>query len=242
MFFAALVLSIACNGCKDDNPIVNPQLASLSLSFSHTVDGSKLIKNSVNTYTNAAGNKYKVSDFLYYISNISLTKKDGSTLAFPVYKLIDAFDSSSHSIRLDDVPNGDYTAISYSIGVDSARNHGGNQSGDLSPTKGMLWTWASGYLFLKLEGFYLNPVEAESYRYHIGTDEFLTKVKHTVDFSIKDLDKKASLQCNVNEFFTNPNTFDISVNNDVQSFPAQRNLTSKLATNMADMIHLLKIE
>ena len=241
-FLTIVLLGLAFSSCKEDEPLILPKYRSLNINFSHTVDGMQLLLNSPKTYTNSAGNKYMVSTLNYYISNLELTKSDGMKLKFPIYKLIDAFDSSTHTIQLTDIPKGDYKAISYSIGIDSVNNHSGTQTGDLSPTKGMLWTWASGYLFLKLEGFYLNPIDAESFRYHIGTDEFLTKINYVVDFSITDMDKKVSLECNVNEFFVNPNAFDITTNNDVQSFPTQREITKQLADNMKDMIRLLKIE
>lgn len=232
----------SCNQ-EDPKPDALPKTKGiLTLQFSNTFDGSSLTKNSATYYTNAAGNEFNVSTFRYYISNVELTKLDGSKVFYPVYKLIDAFDESTQTITLLEVPNGDYKAISYFIGIDSTRNHSGPQEGDLSATTGMLWTWASGYLFLKLEGFYKNGTSQTSFRYHIGTDELLNKVTSPINYSIHGNQKNAFLVCNLAEFFKNPTTFDIKLDDDIQSFPNEKKEASELAANMADMITVLKIE
>lgn len=232
----------SCNQ-EDPKPDALPKTKGiLTLNFSNTFDGNSLTKNSATYYTNAAGNEFNVSTFRYYISNVELTKLDGSKVFYPVYKLIDAFDESTQTITLLEVPNGDYKAISYFIGIDSTRNHSGPQEGDLSPTTGMLWTWASGYLFLKLEGFYKNGTSQTSFRYHIGTDELLNKVTSPILYSIQGTQKNAFMLCNLAEFFKNPTTFDIKSDDDIQSFPNEKKEAGELAANMADMITVLKIE
>ena len=239
------ILFFSLNGCKDENPKPTDTIKTkgiLTLQFSHTVDGTSLTKNSATYFTNAAGNEFNVSTFRYYISNVELTKLDGSKVFYPIYKLIDAFDESTQTITLLEVPNGDYKAISYFIGIDSTRNHSGPQEGDLSATTGMLWTWASGYLFLKLEGFYKDGASQTSYRYHIGTDEFLNKVTSPISYSIQGTQKNAFMVCNLAEFFKNPTTFDIKIKDDIQSFPNEKQEAGQLAANMADMITVLKIE
>lgn len=232
----------SCNQ-EDPKPDALPKTKGiLTLQFSNTFDGSSLTKNSATYYTNEAGNEFNVSTFRYYISNVELTKLDGSKVFYPVYKLIDAFDESTQTITLLEVPNGDYKAISYFIGIDSTRNHSGPQEGDLSATTGMLWTWASGYLFLKLEGFYKNGTSQTSFRYHIGTDELLNKVTSQINYSIQSNQKNAFMVCNLAEFFKNPTTFDIKLDDDIQSFPNEKKEAGELAANMADMITVLKIE
>ena len=64
---------------------------------------------------------------------------------------------------------GTYNAISVLLGVDSARNVSGVQSGALDPVKGMFWTWNSGYIYTKLEG--TSPSSSQvngKFEYHIG--------------------------------------------------------------------------
>jgi len=242
----ALCLSfLSLMGCKEDKTEPLPTdsgNSTLSMKFQHTVNGSPLIKNSASFYTNSAGDEFSVSTLQYYISNIELTRSDNSKVKFGVYKLVDGFEVKNQLIGLTNVPNGDYKAISFFIGIDSARNHSGSQDGDLSPAKGMLWTWASGYLFLKLEGFYKKGGSQESYRYHIGTDKFLNKLTYPISFSMDKTNKEATFECDLAEFFKNPNTFSIQADDDIQSFPSEEIEAGKLAENMKDMIKIIKIQ
>lgn len=128
-------------------------------------------------YTNVHGEKMSFTAFDYFISNIKLTKKDGSAYQIPTeanYYLIKQSDSTTHTIRLQ-IPKGEYTHISYIIGVDSLRSTMGadQRTGVLdvgAAGRGMYWRWNSGYIFFKLEG--KSTASPDSLRnrfaYHIG--------------------------------------------------------------------------
>lgn len=55
------------------------------------------------------------------------------------------------------------------MGIDSLTNVSGALGGDLDPTKGMYWTWQSGYINFKLEGKsqYCNTRNNE-FQFHLG--------------------------------------------------------------------------
>ena len=55
-------------------------------------------------------------------------------------------------LELADIPNGEYTKVNYTIGVDAARNTEGAQDGALDLVNGMFWSWNTGYIFMKMEG------------------------------------------------------------------------------------------
>lgn len=46
----------------------------------------------------------------------------------------------------------EYDEMAFLLGTDSLANVSGALGGDLDPTKGMYWTWNSGYINVKLEG------------------------------------------------------------------------------------------
>ncbi|WP_316930094.1 MbnP family protein, partial [Hymenobacter sp. IS2118] len=48
---------------------------------------------------------------------------------------------ASQLLALKDIPVGDYQSVSFTVGVDSARNVAGAQTGALDPNNGMFWTW-----------------------------------------------------------------------------------------------------
>lgn len=62
-----------------------------------------------------------------------------------------------------------YNAIQFQLGIDSLTNVAGAMGGDLDPTKGMYWTWQSGYINFKLEGTSTNcPARNHEFQFHLG--------------------------------------------------------------------------
>ena len=86
----------------------------------------------------------------YYVSNFKLKQADGTWWEHPEsYFLVDLSEPTSLSMALNNIPTGNYTEVSYTMGVDSLRNVSGAQTGALSTTNGMFWSWNSGYIMVK---------------------------------------------------------------------------------------------
>jgi hypothetical protein len=147
-----LLLAGALGGCaKAPAPAASPS-GSLYLELEPTVGAAPLLLNA-GTYPNGNGEQFTVSAFKYYLSNVKLRRADGSQYAVPdSYFLVDAAQPASQHIALAQVPAGTYTGLSFVVGVDSARNVAGAQTGALDPVHGMFWDWNSGYVFMRLEG------------------------------------------------------------------------------------------
>jgi hypothetical protein len=125
----------------------------LQIRFQHMVGSSKLVLGPSGRYINANGDDYRVSVLKYYISNLQLYSAEGKMTAVPdSYILVNAADPSSLRQDVPGIPEGIYTGIGFTIGIDSTANYSGAKSGNLDPGKGMYWTWNSGYIFLKFEG------------------------------------------------------------------------------------------
>lgn len=156
---AALFISSAMiiSSCKKDPkeepiPTLTSTTGSLALHFENMVGDSALVFNTKN-YVNANNDTFTISKFNYYISNIKLMK--GGVVAYTEsesYHLLQQSDLSSLEFTLGDVPFNTYTGIQFMIGVDSARNVSGAQTGALDPANGMFWSWSSGYIMMKMEG------------------------------------------------------------------------------------------
>ncbi|NBB18584.1 hypothetical protein GVN20_04370 [Runella sp. CRIBMP] len=172
-----VVLIQSCNSNPDPT-----ELNSLTLTFDHRV-GDKTLTLGTGTYQNTLGEDFSVTTFNYFISNISLKNADGSTFVYPQdssYFLVRETFPASKKITLKRIPAGDYTAITFTIGVDSLRNtmdlsrrKGVLDPGDASHEgDGMYWSWNSGYIFLKIEGnsskITPDPAGNQKFRYHIG--------------------------------------------------------------------------
>jgi len=107
--------------------------------------------------------------FKYYLSNFSLVKADGTELPLPgYYYLIDESKADSKTIFVN-TSDGQYKELRFIVGVDSARNVSGVQSGALDPVNEMFWTWNTGYIMAKFEGrSTVSPAPLQAVTYHIG--------------------------------------------------------------------------
>lgn len=95
----------------------------------------------------------RVETLRFYLSGISLY--NGERLVWTEkssYHLIDAAEQNSLKWEMNIPQNLDYDHVKFNLGIDSATNVSGAMTGDLDPTKGMYWTWQSGYINFKLEG------------------------------------------------------------------------------------------
>lgn len=172
-------------------------------------------------YTNAHGEKLTFTLLNYFISNISLTKSDGSVYALPQdssYFLIRHTDPASQAISLERIPFGKYTSVTFTIGVDSLRNTMdiSRRTGNLdvgATAKGMYWVWNSGYIFFKMEGTSPSAPEKQKhvFNYHIGgfggyRSKTMNNIKtRTLDFKTVTVSGKKTavmnIDVNIDRFF-----------------------------------------
>lgn len=169
--------SVCLFSCKkDDTPSEynNNKKGQLSIEFDNIAGADDIVLNTGN-YTNQSGENFTITKLKYYISNIALTKADGSVYTLPqdsCYFLIDESIDASHKPRLS-IPEGEYKTLRFMIGVDSLRNTKdiGQRTGVLDPAGAggdMYWGWNSGYIFLKMEGASAASTMMGEYQYHIG--------------------------------------------------------------------------
>lgn len=215
----------------------------LTIYMDHYV-GDKPLQFDTVTYTNAAGQPFTLTKFKYYISNINLKKATGGSITLDGYYLVNEEDADSKQIRFKHLPEGDYEGVSFTIGVDSASNCSGAQSGALDPINGMFWAWNTGYIFLKLEG--KSPVSTSSgneFEFHIGGYKAPANCIRTValhfgkTMSIDD-DREVHIKVDASEVLKTPTTIDLSKISSVTDF---QNATT-IADNYADMFSVLSVK
>ncbi|MFN3916540.1 MAG: MbnP family protein [Flavobacteriales bacterium] len=155
--------------CEYDQPAPTPTTGTLELKFEHVwgPSGATFSMNTALVHPSTS-EELTFQTLKYYITNIKLKKTDGTWWTqTESYYLVDASSAAIPSFTIQGVPAGDYTDIKYMIGVDSTRNVSGAQSGALSTSNGMFWSWNSGYIFIKAEG--LSPDSPNgAFTYHIG--------------------------------------------------------------------------
>lgn len=117
---------------------------------------------------NAFNDSLTVYKWQYYLSQFFVTDSV-SGKQMPLSKkpvLINAFDTSTIILE---VPGSNYSQIGFTVGVDSIYNVSGVQTGDLDPAKAMFWTWQTGYIHIKVEGYSpQSKAPFKKFTYHIG--------------------------------------------------------------------------
>lgn len=183
--FAVVVMAatLALMSCKKDDPIVvPPTVGKLRVALEHVWGPSEVpFEFGVPYVHDITGDTLSFSTLRYYFTNIKLKDKDGNWWAQPEsYFIVDHSNASSMLIEMDNVPIGEYEAISFTFGVDSARNVSGAQTGALSAANAMFWSWTTGYIMIKAEG--LSPQSSTgSFSFHLGGFSGPDKAVHSRD-------------------------------------------------------------
>lgn len=224
--YSLLVLGLTAAvfvGCKKDDPDPEPVYGNVSLKFDNMVGTEDLALGSGN-YTNANGDAFTVSLFNYYISNVKLKRADGTYFTEPhSYHLIKETDAASTTFKLNEVPEGEYTEVQFLIGVDSARNVSGAQTGALDPANGMFWSWNSGYIMAKVEGTSPQSTQAaQDYVFHVGGFSGTNNVIRTVTLPLAtkakvtaSVDPVITLKADVQAWFASPTVISFATLNAV---------------------------
>lgn len=220
MKFKFLCLAVASlsilNSCKKDDPVVSGQKGNVAVEFQNYVGSEPLSISAVTgfPYVNANGDSFSVSTYKYYVSNMKFVNANGTEYAVPEsYYLIDAENPSSFSFNISNIPAGTYTAIKVLLGVDSARNVSGAQTGALDPMYGMFWTWNTGYIMAKVEGASPQSSTADGkLSFHLGGYSGSNSVLHEVTIALpqqliigNNSTSKVTFKSDVLKWFESPN-------------------------------------
>ena len=168
---AACALALAaCGAAVPESAPVRVEISHVAGAAALTLDATPIATASSETFT--------VGKLRYYLSNFRLRRADGSWFAAAQnaessagYQLIDAALPASTTFEITSVPPGQYTGIEFLIGVDAKRNHAGAQTGTLDPTRGLFWSWKTGYIFFAFEGHSPQSTSSgQTLTYHVGGD------------------------------------------------------------------------
>ena len=171
-------------------------------------------------YTNQDTNTITITNLKYYVSGITLLHNSHVVFSEPrSVHLIDARMPSSSTVLLHIPKDVFYNRISFNLGIDSITNVSGAMGGDLDPTKGMYWTWQSGYINFKLEGKSNTcPTRNNEFHYHLGGYSYPFSSMQPKVLSIASTDSIA-IDADVAAFI---NHYDLGTRNSVMipSLPA----------------------
>ncbi|WP_170327909.1 MbnP family protein [Ruegeria arenilitoris] len=183
------------------------------------------------------GGQFRVRDFRFYLSNLSLTQGEKSYAEPDSYHLL-RFDNEdkTHSITLPEVPLKSVDTVQFLIGVDPAANGSIEVRGDLDPNSQMAWNWEVGYKFVVVEGALKQGDDVSPLVYHVGFSENAREVEFMLppDVLVSD-DPEVHLIVDLAKFF------DGTAQIDMQALPSvkfNRADAEILADNYAIMITL----
>ncbi|GAB4407155.1 MAG: hypothetical protein OHK0039_09430 [Bacteroidia bacterium] len=209
-------------------------------------------------YQNVEGRAYTFDEFKLYIGDLTLVKADGEEL-----KLADAIlydfrtgtaNKTTHGpgvAKLFEVPAGAYKGVKFGVGV-PARLNGLDpatytSSHPLSVSQGTHWTWATGYIFVKMDGRIDSSAArtgALSYglTYHMGTSDLYREVSYLdADHAFEVAEGEElqfKLELDVNRFFYNSSdTIDMVTRNITHSTPVGSEafgLARRIMDNLVD--------
>jgi hypothetical protein len=251
---ALLAVSFIFCACKKDkndpepdpSPTPTPAVSNgpLVFDFSARTETAALVFGQ--KFTNANNDTITITKFKYFISNIVLTKEDNSTYTVPEnYHVIDHGAGGKQSFTVTNVPGGSYKAVRFMIGVDSARNKSGAQTGGLDPAgeaADMYWSWNTGYIMFKIEG--TSPQSGnvnKGLEYHIGGFGGVNKTQRNINLGFgsplatvaQDKTPKLYFNSKITEFFKTPTTINVANYYSVVSTGSNAKM---FADNYADMI------
>ena len=169
----------------------------LGIHFQPVFQGKKIDLNAA-----APKGAPSISMLRLYLSNFTFLKN--GSIVFEErnsYHLLDLEDENTLELKFAGLENLDFDLLQFNLGIDSLTHVSGAMGGDLDPTKGMFWTWQSGYVNFKLEGTYVKcPTRNHEFQFHLGG--YLAPFQSVQSVQLKvSKGEKLLLQLDVSPFF-----------------------------------------
>jgi hypothetical protein len=249
----AVATALVFTGCKKDeeDPADDDDhhsgTGSVRINF-RQMFGDSLLDLGTEAYPTANNDTITIDIFKYYVTNIKLTDDDGNVYSVPdSYYLINAANTSSQTITLSGIPGAHYTNMTFLLGVDSARNVSGAQTGALDPANGMFWTWSTGYIMAKMEGTSPQSTAASnSVTFHLGSFSGANSalrwisIPLTTHLSVTSTGNPLiTIKADASEWFKTPTTLDLATTNNVM-MPGATSVS--IVNNYSDMFSLISVQ
>jgi len=235
------LLAIGFTSCTEDDvvdPIVEVNSASIDFSVNHRV-GTQIFTAGT-AYSVGVNENATFSRYAYLLGSFYLMAEDGSKVIIDSqYAHIEAH-SGKTTFSLVDIPYGTYKSIGFSIGLDSAVNHGNpnqyNSDHPLSAINNSLhWGWVGGYIFTAIEG---KDVDAdESIIFHLAGSNNKVDFELPTNFTHGAAGSSVALGYDIAEVFINPNSYSFTLDGR-STHSVSDPVTTKLIENMADVFTL----
>lgn len=170
---------ISCRSNDEDDSSTDTK-GNLQLKFENGFNNLGDIVLNQTTQTSSQGQKHQFSNIKYVISNISLIDENGNEFKYNENNpdkgafIIDQDDAVAGIvyINLNEVPKNNYKKVKFGLGISQNAyllgQDGQAEFWNKAKQKGMSWSWAAGYVFVKLEGKYGTASPDTEFMNHTG--------------------------------------------------------------------------
>lgn len=209
-----MILALSYSGCKEKETETG-QDVSVKVNFRY---GSQPLAYG-QEYIYDTDKRIKIELAKFYVSKPALRNAAGEWIALdPAYYLVDL----NHPVmQAGKLAKGTYTALRFGVGVDNSRNIQTDPKAipatdyptdhPLNAASDMYWSWATGYIFVKIEGridadnngSYIDP-EDKTVSYHPGVADLYREILLEKTFTV-DGPTVLEISLDVEKLFTNIN-------------------------------------
>lgn len=213
-FLFAAVVAVFFSSCEPEDTdggsggFVEPT-SELELAFVGQIADEPLPPKGQDIYKEKSeGESMMVTNWSFLMSNLALVKENGDTVQLgDGYQWAD-LTGTRNVFNYKKIPQGKYTGLQFTMGFDSATNHGNPQvwpaDHPMNPNlNGLHWGWAGGYIFQAMDGRYKANAGATpgSFSFHTATMQFVTRYFLPLDLSIEGAKHRVAVRINADRFF-----------------------------------------
>lgn len=210
---ALLVLMSSCEpDAIDGDGDKKIPLSELELAFVGQIADEPLPPKGQDIYKGKSfGESMMVTNWSFLMSNLALVKENGDTVQLgDGYQWAD-LRGTRNVFNYKGIPPGKYTGLQFTMGFDSATNHGNPQvwpsDHALNPNiNGLHWGWSGGYIFQAMDGRYKENADATSgsFSFHTATMQFVTRYFLPLELSVEKSKHRVAVRINADRFFGGP--------------------------------------
>lgn len=233
---AIFISLIFLYGCEDKTEVTESS-GTVAIDLEYMVGNDELQMDQL-IYTNAAGNDYSVATMRYLLSDFRFHQADGSEVTSDEVFYASADRDDLTTLLFEDFPFGDYTGVSFVIGLQPEMNTPDGLP-NIEEFNNMTWPvgMGGGYHFMQFEGHYIDSSgQVGGFAWHLGRDVSLMPFDLDHSFTLTASDTKiGTLTMDIENYFIDPLTIDL----DTTQF-SMMNLPhmEMLATNSLDVFSL----
>ncbi|MCX6303923.1 MAG: hypothetical protein NT040_03055 [Bacteroidetes bacterium] len=229
--FLLMLLAMVSSCKKNDSTVPAAPSGSVAFSVSHVVNGQPLKQNEL-IYTNAAGNPYLVTDLMYFISDITFYRNDGTRTMIKetkdVFFISENMPETKTILFTDKIPVGTYDSINFIFGISEEKNKSFRYVNPPESVMGWPVVLGGGYHYMMMNGKWKDTSGSEMpFNFHLGIGQLYKGSGYNVDsiyafvqncftvslpgssFELADTEKLTfRLTMDLEQWFENPHIYD----------------------------------